>query len=216
MLPENDITVPPHEQLPPPSGHGATPPSPPEESPRPPIHPDVLVRAGIGLGLVMVAMAVAWVNLFRRGDIWQMLRPPDAWQLLPGLLAGSLFAGVIWALGHRLEATRQIVALLERSLDLNAIELRHVVVFSLLAAFPEELLFRGALQPEVGLVMAAVVFGALHALTRLYFLYATCAGLLLGVLYHLGGTLWMPIGAHFAVDLVMFFLLLQRHHHFID
>ena len=91
---------------------------------------------------------------------------------------------------------------------------RHVLGFSLLAAVPEEILFRGALQPELGLLLAALIFGGLHALTRLYFVYATLAGLLLGALFLLSGTLWAPIGAHFAIDFVMFLLLLQRRHHF--
>ena len=161
----------------------------------------------------MVGAAIVWNNLIRGGNIWQMLQPGDGWQLVPGFLIGTVFALVIWRAGRRLKDTRQIIALLEKTLDLSAIEFRHVLLFSLLAAFPEEMLFRGALQPEVGLILASVIFGALHALTRLYFFYATMAGLLLGVLFMLSGSLWLPIGTHFAVDLVMFLLLLQRNAH---
>jgi membrane protease YdiL (CAAX protease family) len=181
---------------------------------RPPLHPDTLLKAGLDLGVVMVALAMVWVNLFRRGDLWQTLRVDSVWLALPGALAGLAFALTTWHVGRRLKATHQIVVLLEQSIDLSAMTVQHVVLFSLLAAVPEELLFRGALQPEVGVLLASVIFGALHALTPLYFLYATCAGLLLGLLAAAAnGLLWAAIAAHFTIDLVMFLLLLQRRNH---
>lgn len=184
------------------------------EDRRPPLHPDTLLKAGFGLGIVMIALAVVWVNLFRRGDLWQTLRADSVWLALPGALAGLAFTFVTWRIGHRLKATRQIVVLLEQSIDLSAMTFRHVILFSLLAAVPEELLFRGALQPEIGVLLASIIFGALHALTPLYFLYATCAGLLLGLLAAAAhGVLWAAIAAHFTIDLVMFLLLLQRRNH---
>jgi len=100
--------------------------------------------------------------------------------------------------------------LIEQTIDLSKLHLHHVLLLSVLAAVPEEMLFRGAVQTSLGLLAAALIFGALHAVTRLYFVYATVAGLLLGLLYLLGGSLWLPIGAHFAVDTVMFLLMLQR------
>ncbi len=192
-----------------PNSHASLP-----EDRRPPLHPDTLLKAGLGLGVVMIALAVVWVNLFRRGDLWQTLRADSVWLALPGALAGLVFTFVTWHVGRRLKATRQIVVLLEQSIDLSAMTFRHVILFSLLAAVPEELLFRGALQPEIGVLLASIIFGALHALTPLYFLYATCAGLLLGALTVVGcGALWAAIAAHFTIDLVMFLLLLQRRNH---
>lgn len=173
------------------------------------------MKAGLALGVVMVVLAVGWVNLVRQRDLVHDLGLADLWLALPGAMIGVAFAFLVWGVGRRLAGTRHIVAMLAHTLDLSAMQCYHVLLFSLLAALPEEILFRGALQPEVGLLLASLVFGALHAITRLYFLYATCAGLLLGVLYIAGGTLWMPVGAHFAVDLVMFFLLLGRRNHVI-
>jgi membrane protease YdiL (CAAX protease family) len=203
MLNESSPQDQPPELPPPPA------PDTPEQIPHP-VHPDVLLRAAIGLGAVMVALAIGWVNWLGDGDIWEWLRPADAWQLVPGIISGMIFAWTIWRLGQHMAATRRIVILLEQTLDLNAMTFRHALLFSILAAIPEEMLFRGALQQAVGLLTAALIFGALHALTRAYFLYAACAGLFLGALLVIGGTLWLPIGAHFAVDLVMFMLLLQR------
>ncbi len=189
-------------------------PAPEPERPTP-VHPDVLLKAGAALGVVMLVAAFAWVNLARGDNLLDALRPAEAWQLLPGLAAGAGFAWLVWALGRRLHAIRAIVRLLEEMLDLSAITFRHVLLFSLLAAVPEELLFRGAMQASLGLLVTAVIFGALHALTRVYFVYATVAGLFLGGLALLSGQLWLPIGAHFAIDFVTFMLLLQRQQHYL-
>jgi membrane protease YdiL (CAAX protease family) len=170
---------------------------------------------GAALGVIMIAAAFMWVNLGRGGNLLEALRPADAWQLLPGLAAGTGFAWLVWVLGRRLQAIRAIVRLLEDMLDLSAITFQHVLLFSLLAAIPEELLFRGAMQTSLGLLAAAVIFGALHALTRFYFVYATVAGLFLGGLALLSGQLWLSIGAHFAIDFVIFMLMLQRQQHHI-
>ncbi len=173
------------------------------------------MKAAVGLGIAMIVGAFVWAS-FRHQSLLTDLRPSALWQVGPGMIVGALFAWITWILGKRLSAMRQIVRMLESALDLNAMTFRHVILFSLLAAIPEEILFRGALQTEAGLIVAAVVFGTLHALTRAYFVFATAAGLALGLLYILGGSLWMPIGAHFAVDVVTFMLLLQRQQHYLD
>lgn len=210
MLNENDTRPEEHPQqlahLP------LTDPTPQPQRPAP-LHPDTLIKAGAGLGLLMIVIAIIWVNGFRGENLALQLLPGDSWQLIPGVAIGTVFAGLVWVLGKRLSATREIVALLEATLDLSKIKFHHVVMISLLAAIPEELLFRGAVQASVGVIVASVIFGALHGLTRLYFAYATFAGLVLGALFIIGGSLWMPIGAHFAIDFVMFMLLLQREQH---
>lgn len=206
--------------------HATEPPSQPAEDvtpsvsdtapPRPgPMQPDALIKAGAGLGIFMVIVAIIWVNGLRGENLASQLHPGDIWQIIPGLAIGTVFAALVWIAGKRFSATRQIVELLEATLDLNKIKFHHVIIISLLAAIPEEILFRGAVQVSLGLIVASLIFGALHAITRLYFIYATVAGLLLGVLFLLSGSLWMSIGAHFAIDFVMFMLLLQREQHYV-
>ena len=72
----------------------------------------------------------------------------------------------------------------------------------MIAGVGEEILFRGALQPLVGLVLASTIFGLLHWSTPSHALVATAAGFGLGVLYARSGSLWPPIVAHAAVDVV--------------
>jgi membrane protease YdiL (CAAX protease family) len=97
------------------------------------------------------------------------------------------------------------------SLDMDAMHYYHAVLFGLLAGIPEEILFRGAVQPALGIVLAAAIFGVFHAINLAYFLYAAGAGVLLGLLAD--GGLWAPIAAHTVIDAVMFALLIRRWRH---
>jgi membrane protease YdiL (CAAX protease family) len=84
---------------------------------------------------------------------------------------------------------------------------RDYFVVAFMAALGEELLFRGALQPLIGLVPTAVIFGLLHATGLAHIVLATLLGLWLGWLYQWTGSLWPPIAAHLALDLVTGVLL---------
>jgi uncharacterized protein len=72
------------------------------------------------------------------------------------------------------------------------------------AALAEELLFRAALVPAVGVWTSALLFGALHFSTRAtylgWMLWATLMGVLLGSLFVLSGSLLPPILAHALIN----------------
>ncbi|HEV7279719.1 MAG TPA: CPBP family intramembrane glutamic endopeptidase [Pirellulaceae bacterium] len=90
------------------------------------------------------------------------------------------------------------------------------LVISLTAGLTEELAFRGALfyafvvwVPGSWGVIAAVLlpsllFGALHALNRFYFLATTIAGVYFALIVWWSGDLWAAALAHFLYDLVVF------------
>ena len=91
---------------------------------------------------------------------------------------------------------------------------------ALLAGVGEELLFRGVIQtglstllgPWPALMVAALIFGALHALTRAYFIIATLMGLYLGWIYLSSGNLLIPILIHFLYDWIVLRYWLARRH----
>lgn len=78
--------------------------------------------------------------------------------------------------------------------------LRDLMLVSLFSGVGEEALFRGAVQPEFGLVVAALLFGVLHVgPDRRYLLWtfwALLAGFLFGWLFLVTGGLLAPILAH--------------------
>jgi hypothetical protein len=78
-----------------------------------------------------------------------------------------------------------------------------ILVISMLAGIGEEVLFRGAMQPEWGLIATSVIFGAFHVggrLTAVLGIWAACTGALLGWLAIATGGLLAPIVAHIAYD----------------
>ncbi len=77
---------------------------------------------------------------------------------------------------------------------------RDLLILAALSGVGEEALFRGALQPEIGIVTTSLLFGALHVgPDRRYLvwtLWAVGAGFLFGALYGWTGGILAPVVAH--------------------
>jgi membrane protease YdiL (CAAX protease family) len=75
-----------------------------------------------------------------------------------------------------------------------------LVLVSVFSGIGEEAFFRGALQPEIGLVASSLLFGVLHVgPDRRYLvwtLWAVAAGFLFGLLYLWTGGILAPVTAH--------------------
>src|SRR5213596_2379841 len=87
---------------------------------------------------------------------------------------------------------------------------REVLVLALCSAISEEVLFRGVLQREVGIVAASAIFGLLHPLGIAYVLWAATAGAGLGGLFALTGSLAAPVAAHGMYNLLALVYLRRR------
>ncbi|HWM85496.1 MAG TPA: CPBP family intramembrane glutamic endopeptidase [Kofleriaceae bacterium] len=87
---------------------------------------------------------------------------------------------------------------------LGPLSWREILVLALASSVGEELLFRGALQPMLGIWAQAAVFALLHIGPGLRFLPWTLSafvlGLVFGWLFQLTGDLGGPIVAHFAIN----------------
>ncbi|MEX2091273.1 MAG: CPBP family intramembrane glutamic endopeptidase [Pirellulales bacterium] len=125
-----------------------------------------------------------------------------------------------WMLDARwtpLVELRRMVTQMVRELFPHA-SVVELAIVAVLAGVSEELLFRGALQtcvgkwttPLVGLVVAGLVFGALHAVSRLYFVLATLIGVYLGWLLLQFDDLMVPIVAHGLYDFVALMYLTRK------
>ncbi|MBN2303181.1 MAG: CPBP family intramembrane metalloprotease [Anaerolineae bacterium] len=174
------------------------------------VTPRQLVSYGLWLGLGMIAAAWIW-----RGAPGDHLPPhwfPAAhWALdvALGALVGLGFGLGAWRLLDWVPSLKRIEELVVTTVDMSMLRYRHAVYVGLLAGIPEEILFRGAIQPTLGLVLTSALFGALHAITWVYFVYAMIAGMVLGVLAQWRSGLWASVAAHTVIDVVMLALLIR-------
>jgi len=87
---------------------------------------------------------------------------------------------------------------------LGPIGWRPAFQLALLSSIGEEIFFRGAMQPALGLWLTTLIFGALHLPPRLslasWTLLATILGLAFGLLMEQTGSISGPILAHFTIN----------------
>ena len=160
----------------------------------------------LGAESVLAAGAALWIH-------WRAL--PVSWAAGPwpfAVLAGLAAAAVLVAVNHALlchapdlRGVRSLRRLFRDTLRplFGTAAPRDVIVISVAAGVGEELLFRGALQAEAGLVAAAVVFGLLHMGGRdtlVFGGWVMVMGAGLGGLAVATGGLLAPIVSHAAYD----------------
>jgi uncharacterized protein len=132
-----------------------------------PLQPLDLIAQEIPFALV----ALVGVGIFVRRDLGQALRRlglvrPQPYQLLLALAAAGAFYAFstgMDALGQRLtpDLSRQVGAASQRLFGQLGNPLG-VATIALAAGICEEVLFRGALQPRLGLVWTALLFAVVH------------------------------------------------------
>jgi len=97
---------------------------------------------------------------------------------------------------------------------LGPVSVSGALLLSALAGFAEELLFRGALWPALGLWGTSLLFGLVHTLPRrslvLYPLFAAVVGLLLGLLRSGSGSVLPAMIAHAGIDAANLLWLSRR------
>ena len=161
---------------------------------------------------VIVLVGLIWIRLQKRLTFELFLNtqfeqlPKDSLLALgaTGFLIGLfLFSSrnFLWARQFEAQLSKILVPL--RSWEIGAL--------SLLSGFAEELFFRGALQPAIGLVPASLLFGAAHLVPRHPFwpwsLQAAFAGFLLGSIYELTHQLYPVMLAHAVTNFVLILIL---------
>ncbi|MGH9318379.1 MAG: lysostaphin resistance A-like protein, partial [Vicinamibacteria bacterium] len=113
----------------------------------------------------------------------------------------------LFFLGRRFGFTRAVYAFLEEDIFplVRRASLGELLLGAAMAGFSEELLFRGLLQPRIGLVATSLLFGLLHGPSRglsPLAVWAGGAGCLLGLVYSSTGNLLLPTLIHALYDAV--------------
>jgi membrane protease YdiL (CAAX protease family) len=160
---------------------------------------------GIGLSILYFAESVTPIVFFTSGQLlWQ--------QLLSGTVFG--ISAAVAALGIvQTNWMSKEMNFFGELIEKMAPTYAHAVFYSFCAGVGEEILFRGGIQPYLGIWVTSFFFILLHGYINPYNLALTVYGLFmvlvsagLGYLFELYGIL-SSITAHFLFDLVMFIAL---------
>jgi len=136
--------------------------------------------------------------------------------LLMQIGAGLLFAISIiilskWA-SQRFLWARRLES--EFTRIIGVLSTRDIIIMAISSGLAEELFFRGAMQPTLGLGLTSLIFGMLHMGPSRQFwpwtVFALLVGLILGWFFEESGTLAAPITAHIVINLVNMLRLRNR------
>lgn len=165
-------------------------------------------------GFSLIGMGAIW--LFSATPVWELLQvTPYYWQLLFGIgygLAAALIAISVVETEALQPNTRYFQGFI-KSANLRFID---TVFASISAGIGEEILFRGAVQPFLGIWITAIIFVAIHGYLSLedwaIFSYGVLMVLMSAGLGYLCN--WLGIGAamtaHAVFDIIVFRHVLTR------
>ena len=188
--------------------------TPPKPAPEPgqaetPGADEGFVRAALVFYGVVGCVALLWRMWTPDASIFHPdVPPPDTVSLGPPLLAGLAMGGGALLASEALTRFTRIGedladVLGERLVGLGTAD---AILLAFASGIAEEMFFRGALQPAVGLVLASLLFGACHFLPRrelmIWSAYAVLMGFAFGWLFEATGHLVAPIAAHVLVNAV--------------
>lgn len=163
----------------------------------------LLLLAGVVAPAVMIALGIliAWLV---RGELLFVMLQRFTWRAAGlGVLTAGLSMSVVYLLSkvskkleHALKESGVKVG--EDALRMAGYPVMLVVVSA--AGIGEEILFRGGLQPTLGVILTALLFGFSHGGWRkdmwAYVVAASISGSIFGVAYAWSGDLWVSVIAH--------------------
>ena len=162
------------------------------------------------LGLVFTAFFLAWI--WPKEEI-----SPAEWNNRDALFAVVctlplvlVLVLITWTPLRNLKPLRKIRSLLRKYLidAISGLQVWQILAISMSAGLGEEVLFRGALQPRLGILITSLLFGVVHWITPTYFIFATLIGAYLGWMYEYSNkNLLVPIIIHALYDTIGFFVV---------
>ncbi len=166
-----------------------------------------MVPAALVFYALMFGGALLWASL-TTGSLFTAPGqiPGEGLRPLRDTGAGLLAAFFVIFISRELTRRTGWAAGLARALGelLGRLSLTECWLLAVASSLGEEALFRGALQPQVGLVAASLIFGLAHFVPRRdlmpWTLFSVAAGFLLGALFEATGNLIAPIVAHMVIN----------------
>lgn len=165
----------------------------------------------LGLVTLVAFPALSWPIFYLTNQSWEEVffcPPENSWSILNFAAAGIIF-GLMMIWMTELPYFEKSLAKYKNLLSQFKLNVGHVIFLSFCAGVGEEIFFRGAVQPLLGIYITAFIFVAIHGYfsvknkkVNIFALALTCFIMLLGwAAKEL--SLWHAIAGHFAYDLVL-------------
>lgn len=150
---------------------------------------------GAGFLLPALLLRALWFDgWFHTGD----LGVPSTQAVLAATVGTIVvLAATPWMM--RFDWAKRITKLIDQFF--GSLTMTQAAWLGLVSALCEELLFRGALQPMLGLLPASILFALAHLIGG-WWIFALVVGLALGLLYDWSGNLWPCVLAHGLVNAI--------------
>jgi membrane protease YdiL (CAAX protease family) len=155
--------------------------------------------------LSLAAAGIVWASIRGEPNVWRPPREGEAlvWSgMAIGLVLGLAIVFASRLAVHRFEWARSLHR--EFRALLSPLTDPEIVILALASSVGEEIFFRGALMPVIGIWVSSAVFALLHIGPRVRYLPWTIgsfvAGVLFCALYRWSGDLTGPVLAHFTVN----------------
>ena len=169
--------------------------------------PPPIVRTALVFYAVLLAAALLWARLADRPLGWASAEAAQRGvDLAVDLGSGALVGlGFVLASGAWTRATRSGERLARAlAAALGPLAPRECLILALASGVAEEAFFRGAMQPQLGLLATSALFALAHFVPRRDLLpwaaFSLVAGLALGLLFDATGNLVAPVVAHALVN----------------
>lgn len=167
------------------------------------MRPDAIPTVRLATTFYVAIAFLSLVYAFLFGHVDRLLgeRVATGEGLARGLLTGVVVVAICH-LGLLFRFGREAARVLGEFL--GPLGVAESVYLALLSGFAEELCFRGALWPHLGLYGSSILFGVLHTVPLRalagYPIFAALAGLVFGTLREQTGSIWPPAVAHATIN----------------
>ena len=163
---------------------------------------------------VLLIISIAWINISPSDNVFKYFIF-NFKLLIEGIGIGFALAvaGYLFYLfTKKTKRFPETVELFEQMLapTFSNFKVFDLISLSLISGFCEEIFFRGLMLSTFGIVIASIAFGLLHLPGKKFWIYAiwaTGSGFILGWLFLISGSLWLPITAHAVNNILGMFML---------
>jgi len=123
--------------------------------------------------------------------------------LLPPLMAAVF---LLSPMGNKSNPIQRLTEDVKKNLGffIKNLSFTEIVALGCAAGIGEEFLFRGALQPMMGIFLSSLIFALLHWVSWVYAFFSFLMSLYLAWVYQKTGNLFVPVFIHAVYDIIIF------------